>query len=265
MNKTVVITGGGRGLGKAMANIFLEKGFQVVVADIIFQSSDSNNSPNYIEIVADVRSEQSMKQCVSAIVEKFGRVDLVISNAGIFDFYPLSEAGSEKLQQIFDVNFFGLAYVAKHFFHLLSESKGRFITISSESYKIPAPFQPYAVSKQAMEKLHFAIACEMKLKGVMSVLIRPGAMQTKIIEDTLQFKNSLYADYLDKEFTIFLKAVPKYISKVLPPELVAKQVYLASIAKNPRRTYNINHNPLVTLLSVLPSNVQDWLVAKQLK
>ncbi len=58
------------------------------------------------------------------IQEKYGRLDVLISNAGVFDFYPVSEAGADKLKQILNVNFLGLANLTKYFLPLLSKSKG---------------------------------------------------------------------------------------------------------------------------------------------
>ena len=170
----------------------------------------------------DVTSETSVQQCAEQLTKEADQIDILISNAAIFDFYPVSEAGSDKLKKIFDVNVFGLANLTKHFLPLLIPSKGRLIVISSESYKVPSPFQPYSVSKQALESVFEAIKIELSLKGIKSILIRPGAMQTQILDDTIHFKNFNENSLYKTEFKNFVKSVPKYIGKVSTPEDVEK-------------------------------------------
>ncbi|HEY9115620.1 MAG TPA: SDR family NAD(P)-dependent oxidoreductase [Bacteroidales bacterium] len=263
--KKVVITGAGRGLGKSLTELFLEKGFHVAAIDLHFPGSEIKYPGQFLQVIADVSSETSMKKCALQVEKEFGGVDILISNAGIFDFFPLSESGGDALKRILDVNFFGLSNSVKYFLPYLGKSQGRLVTISSESYKIPAPFQPYAVSKQALEKLYFGIKQELMLKGVSSVLVRPGAIQTNIMDETVNFKPKNPDSLYKEEFKKLIDSVPKYIGKIKHPDDVAKLVFKAATAKNPKRVYKINHNPWVTLLSALPKKLQDWSIRHQLK
>lgn len=266
MKKTVVITGAGGGLGKQISKIFFQNGYQVVETDISFEDEANPKAKNgLLKINTDVASESSLEKCALIIKKEFGDIDILINNAGIFDFYSLSECGGDKLKRIFEVNFFGLSNTVKYFLPLLAKSKGRLVTISSESYKIPAPFQPYAVSKQALEKLHFGISQELMLKGISTVLIRPGAIQTNIMDETVNFRPKNSGSLFEEEFRKFTYSVPKYIGKIKAPDEVAKLVFKAATAKNPKRVYKINHNPWVTLLSALPKKMQDWSIERQLK
>lgn len=264
--KSVLITGASGGLGKSLTDIFLRNGFAVAAVDKHFPVlENAPNADNLMKIIADVTSEKSMEKCAAQVEKHYQNIDIIISNAGIFDFFPLSESGGDELKRIFNVNFFGLSNTVKYFLHLLDKSKGRLVTISSESYKIPAPFQPYAVSKQALEKLHFGISQELMLKGICTVLIRPGAIQTNIMDETVNFKPKDSNSLFKEEFKKFIESVPKYIGKVNHPDEVAKLVFRASTANNPKRIYKINHNPWVTLLSALPKKLQDWSIKQQLK
>jgi NAD(P)-dependent dehydrogenase (short-subunit alcohol dehydrogenase family) len=186
--KVVLITGAGRGLGRAIAEAFYNDGFDVIATDIdLGLFSDIKDKEHFTCIKLDVTSENDVRHCAEIVSGKFGKLDVLISNAGIVDFYPVSEAGSERLKKIFDVNVFGLPDLTKYFLPLLINSSGRLIVISSESYKVPSPFQPYAVSKQALESLYKAIKIELSVKGVRSILIRPGAIKTRILDDTIPF------------------------------------------------------------------------------
>ena len=129
---------------------------------------------------------------------------------------------------------------------------------------MPAPFQPYAVSKQALESLYQAIKNELSIKGINSILIRPGAIQTHIMDQTLQFHDKLKETQFKKEFAKFTKTVPSYINRISSPQQVADIVLKAGTKSKPKQVYSINHNPLVTLLSLLPARFKNYIIQKSL-
>lgn len=263
--KIVLVTGAGSGLGRAIAEAYLKNDFTVVATDINMDLfNDLKPNKGIIPVKLDVTSPEDVKHCALFIKDNYGKLDVLISNAGIFDFYPLSESGSEKLKKIFDVNVFGLTNLTKHFLSLLIKSKGRLIVISSESHKVPAPFQPYSVSKQVLEKVFNAVRLELMTKGVKSILIRPGAIQTQIMENTIKFKNPISKSVFQNEFENFLRSIPKYISKISTAEEVAQIVFIAGLKKNPKRAYHINNNPIVKILSTLPRKLQEKIVVMSL-
>lgn len=264
--KVALVTGAGRGLGRAISEAFHAKGFLVIATDIDLELlSDLNNQEDYLALELNVASEKSVQEAAHKIANQCKRVDVVVSNAGVLDFYPVAEAGSDKLRQIIDVNVLGLANLTKYFLPMMIESKGRLIVISSESYKIPAPFQPYAVSKQALESLFGSIKIELMLKGVGAILIRPGAIETQLMEDTINFNSALSNSVFKQEFTNFINAIPKYIGKVSSPKTVAELVLRAATSTKPNDVYHINHNKLVGLLSRLPRKLQAILIRKNLQ
>jgi NAD(P)-dependent dehydrogenase (short-subunit alcohol dehydrogenase family) len=263
--KVVLVTGAAKGLGNAIATTFHNKDYTVIAADKTIEENSLSSQSEAIRLIKlDVTSEHDLMNCANFVKEKYGRLDILISNAGIFDFYPLSEAGTKKLSKIMDVNLFGLANLTKYFLPLLVSSNGRLIVIGSESYKVPAPFQPYAVSKQALESLFNAIYIELALKGIQSILIRPGAIKTNILDETLHFQKNNLETLFSKEFDKFLNAVPTYVGRVSSTQKVAQFVYKAYTAKNPKRVYSINHNPLVTLLSLLPVGIKKYILKRSL-
>lgn len=227
--------------------------------------SDLSGKEDILALTLDVTSEKDVKHCAEQLKQKVSQLDVLVSNAGIFDFYPVSESGAEKIKKIFDVNVFALTNLTKYFLPLLTKASGRLIVISSESYKVPSPFQPYSVSKQALESVFKAIKIELSLKGIKSILIRPGAMQTQILVDTIHFKNFNDYSLYKSEFKNFVKSVPKYIGKVSTSEEVAKVVLKAGTATNSKAVYHINHNPLVTVLSHLPTSLKNFVIRKSLK
>ena len=263
--KVVLITGSNGGLGEAIAMAYRKNHFEVIATDIkIEESPDISKKEGFTIMKLDVTSEIDVANCASYVQKHYGQLDVLISNAGVFDFYAVSEAGADKLKSIMDVNFLGLANLTKYFLPLLHESMGRLIVISSESYKVPAPFQPYAVSKQALESLYDAIKIELSLKGIKSILIRPGAIQTKILEDTLKFQPSEQETLLKKEFNKFINKIPNYINRIIPPQKVAQLVFKVGTIKKPGSIYSINYNPLVAVFSSLPERLKNYFIRKEL-
>ncbi len=266
IEKRVLITGAGRGLGRAIATAFLEAGFFVVATDADENLlSELKARQNLMALKMDVTSADEVEKCAKTVRKNLGTLDVVVSNAGIFDFYPVSEAGAERLSAMFAVNVFGLANLTKFFTPLMPDGQGCVIAISSESYRVPAPFQPYAVSKQALEAVYRAIKTELSLKGIRCILIRPGAIKTKILEEALRPDRRLTDSIFDKEFSAFVKTVPAYIGKTAEPAGVAALVLKAATSKRPKAVYNINHNPAVKLLSLLPSRLKHFLITRKLK
>jgi NAD(P)-dependent dehydrogenase (short-subunit alcohol dehydrogenase family) len=264
--KTVLISGAGRGLGKAIAEAYHKAGFRVIATDFDEDLLKENKGKDdYLTLSMDVSSEEDVRRCAGELKKEVERIEVLVSNAGVFDFYPMSEAGADKLKKMFDVNVFGLTNLTKYFLPYLERSSGRLIVISSESYKVPSPFQPYSVSKQALEKVYDSIKIELHTKGITSILIRPGAMQTKILDDTISFTKNIDNSRFEKEFSAFVEAVPKYINKVASPEQVANKVLLAGTTHKPGDVYHVNHNPLVSLLTMLPARWKKYVVRKSLE
>jgi NAD(P)-dependent dehydrogenase (short-subunit alcohol dehydrogenase family) len=263
--KVVLVTGAARGLGNAISEIFHKHDFDVIATDITEEADfHITHNSSVTSLKLNVTSEKDAAKCAEFVKEKYGKLDILISNAGVFDFYPISEAGSDRLKQILSVNLLGLANLTKHFLPLLNNSKGRLIVIGSESYKVPAPFQPYAVSKQTLESLFNAISIELSLKGIKSILIRPGAINTNILDKTLHFKKSSEETLFKKEFDKFVRIVPSYINKVSSAQMVAQVVYKSAMVKKPKKVYSINHNPLVTILSLVPRRIRNYILHKSL-
>jgi len=265
-NKVVLITGAGRGLGRAIAEAFHKAGWHIIATDMDEKLFfDVSVKERYTCVKLDITSEKETENCARIVDEKFGCLDVLVSNAGIVDYYPVSEAGSETLRKIFDVNTFGLANLTKYFLPLMIKSHGRLIVISSESYNVPSPFQPYVVSKQALEKLYDSIKTELYTRGVKTVLIRPGAIETQILKSTVDFDYPSSDSFFQKEFERFGSSIPKYIGRVSTPGEVAKIVLKAGTSRHPRRVYHINHNPLITFLTLLPGKLREMLIRKSLE
>ena len=121
MNRIVVVTGGTKGLGKEMVEFFKNNG------DIVLSLARSANAENEYEYVCDVSDENQVKLVIKDIAKRFGRIDLLINNAG-FGLSGITELiSSEQAKQIFDVNFFNsssLHFIGESVYYTLAARHG---------------------------------------------------------------------------------------------------------------------------------------------
>jgi NAD(P)-dependent dehydrogenase (short-subunit alcohol dehydrogenase family) len=261
MKKTVLITGAANGLGKALAVEFARNGWVVFAADI---EPVAQYHSNIIPVQMDVTDAISIERAYATISEKTSHLNLLINNAGLFAAYPLSEVEFEELYRIYSVNTFGAFHVIRQFVPLLLPSKGRIVSISSESVIFPSLFQPYQATKIAMEALHRTIAQELYLKGIRMALIRPGAIRTRMTLQVEHLSNPVDGSMFDKEFGRFAAMAPRFRGRLLSPEVVASRIYRKVTCRHLRPVYRINNNPVLILISIIPVSWMNQMLKWQL-
>nr|XP_027205964.1 tropinone reductase-like 3 [Dermatophagoides pteronyssinus] len=187
--KVVLITGSSGGLGAHLAQEFCKRGANVVINGRRQSSVQSMLqqcqmlSPNQAEMlayVADVTVKQQLKAMVDATIEKFGKIDVLVNNAGGGTFGSIfDEDLDDKMRRMMDLNLHQAVmlthYVAPH----LEKTKGNIVTISSILGQQPNQyFMPYCVAKAAIDMFCKSIAIELGPKGVRVNYVSPTAMRT---------------------------------------------------------------------------------------
>lgn len=260
-----MITGAAGGIGLATTKLFLEKGANVVATDINIKKLTALGKNDKLKVVeCDLSDDASIPGLHQAVSGAGFKIGTVISGAGIYETYPVSEAETEHFRKIMEVNFFAHQKLLRLFMKDLIATGGRFILISSESVKFPALFQPYMISKIALEAFAVTVRQEMALKGVRVIIVRPGAVNTGLL-DWMKGTVSLEGHSLFRtEFYRSFRDSIKMTGKTATPEKVAKVILMASCSKRPRRVYNVNHNPALVLLSLIPSGAAERIIKKRL-
>lgn len=167
MNKTILITGASSGIGKITAKYFQEKGWNVV-ATMRTPEKEEELIPldNVLVTRLDVQDSASIKDAVSAGIEKFGKIDVLLNNAGYGAYGPLEATPMEKIRRQFNVNVIGLMETIKAVLpHFRANKDGIIINISSIGGKMTFPLGSlYHGSKFAVEGLSEALSFEMGTK-----------------------------------------------------------------------------------------------------
>lgn len=260
--KAILLTGVSGGIGFEVAKKFLSEDYVVFGLDI---KPPKETLENLIYIETDITKEGSIQNAFNIVKNSGYELTTIISTAGIYELNSLIEMKEADFIKVFDVNVFSIYRINKTFFPLLA-NKGKIIMISSELAPLdPLPFTGiYAISKTLVEQYAFSLRMEVQLLGHQVVLIRPGAIDTGLIDVSLEKLNKFteettYYKCNSKKFKDIVNSVE---SKKIHPSKVAKLIYKVNRKKKPRYVYKINRNPGLLLLNALPKRTQNWIIKK---
>jgi 3-oxoacyl-[acyl-carrier protein] reductase len=195
-NKTVLVTGGSRGIGKAIAFAFAKKGARVAVlfrsdqvsADKTLAELEGNT---HLALKADVADADQVKKALDAVIESFGRLDIVVNNAGIGIYHPLPTTNYEDWQQAWkqtiDANLIGPANIcfcaAKH---MIDQGGGRIVNITSRGAFRGEPTKAaYGASKAGLNSLSQSLAVALGGYKIFVGAVAPGFVNTELTADRL--------------------------------------------------------------------------------
>jgi len=183
VTRTWLITGCSRGLGRALAEAVLQSGDQLVatardpeaLADLVAAGGD-----RVIAVALDVTDEAAAERAVSAAVRRFGRLDIVVNNAGYGNVAPIEDTSIGAFRAQIETNLFGTIIVTKAAIPLFREQgAGRFIQISSIGGRVGATGRgPYSAAKFGVERFSEVLATEMAPLGVHVTIVEPGGFRT---------------------------------------------------------------------------------------
>ena len=184
-NKVVVITGGSRGLGLVLARELALRGASLGLmardALELARARRSIDSDSLVQLLpADVTDPAQVEQAFSTMIRRFGRVDVVVNNAGQILSAPFDDTTREDFEAMLDVHFWGTLNVSRAALpHLARHGEGRIINICSIGGRVPIPhLSAYCASKFAQAGLSAVMAEELRAKGIRVTTVLPGLMRT---------------------------------------------------------------------------------------
>ncbi|WP_345156452.1 SDR family oxidoreductase [Pontibacter saemangeumensis] len=188
--KVVVITGASSGMGQAAAKHLSALGATVVLgarrADRIEKLAKEiqENSGKALAIAVDVTQREQVKKLVDSTVQQFGRVDVILNNAGIMPLSPMDRLNVEEWDKMIDVNIKGvLNGIAAVLPHMKEQKSGQIINTSSVAgHKIFTGSAVYSATKFAVRALTEGLRMEVKPYNIRTTIVCPGAVKTELLE-----------------------------------------------------------------------------------
>ncbi|MFD3454830.1 SDR family NAD(P)-dependent oxidoreductase [Streptomyces sp. NPDC058691] len=179
--RVVIVTGASSGIGRSVAVSFADAGAAVLGTGRNEQALAelSDGRPLIETIRCDVSEEDAPEEIVRAAVDRWGRLDVLVNNAGVFMSMPLREVAADRVRQIFDTNVVAPSLLAGAALPYLAESRGSIVNIASTFGHRPlAVASHYGASKAAIEHLTRSWALELASEGVRVNAVAPGPVET---------------------------------------------------------------------------------------
>jgi dehydrogenase/reductase SDR family member 7B len=220
-DKVVIITGASSGIGKACAEAFGKAGAKIVITgrrlDALQQVSDALTSQGVdnLAVVADVSVETDNEKVVQHTLDRYGKIDVLINNAGITMRAMFEDVDLSVIRQVMDTNFYGTVYATKYALPHILKTKGSIIGISSIAGYRGLPVRcGYSASKFAMQGFLEALRTELLHKGVHVMVACPGFTTSNIRNSALVKDGSVGGETVrDEDKMMSAEEVAQHILK----------------------------------------------------
>ena len=275
MTPIALITGSNSGIGLATALYLARRGFTVWATMRNLEKAhelrtiiESEKLP--IELARlDVCDDDSLKSAVARILQKSGRIDVLVNNAGYGLRGAVEEVALDEWRRQFETNFFGVIRVTQAVLpQMRAQRSGAIVNISSVLGRFAIPFSgPYTASKFALEGLTETLRYELAPWNIKVILIEPGFIATKFQENA-QLAQAAQRD--DSPYTVFKKSsgrrIQRNIYRAAPPERVAETIYRAIMHPHPKLRYAVGRDArlVLPLRRFLPEGLFERVLKKQL-
>jgi len=195
-DKVAIVTGAAGGIGLATARRLGSEGARVVIADLKGDAAERSagevrqaGAPDALGMACDVSSETQVAATVEAAMDRFGRLDVVVNNAGLMTFKSLEELTQQDWQKVLNVDLFGAVHFTRQAF-LTMKPGSAIVNVASIHAVMTEPLvAPYAAAKAAVLSLTRSAAIEGKAKGIRANVVLPGAIDTPMLWDNPNVKS----------------------------------------------------------------------------
>ena len=266
MSKVVLITGASSGIGKSIATFLQERGYKVY---------GTSRNPKNLEtfsfnlIALDVLKVDTINDAVNFIIEKEGRLDVLVNNAGMGITGSIEDTPTEEMRSVFNTNFFGAIDVMKAVLPQMRKQKsGLIVNVTSIAGYMGLPFRGlYSATKGALELITEATRMEVKNFGIDVVNVAPGDFATNIAAGryhTPVFENSAYKEKYQEN----LDLMDGHIDGGMNPLEMAKMVFKIMNTKKPKIHYKVGgfmEKFSIVLKRILPDKMYEKLLMNHYK
>ncbi|WP_046757248.1 SDR family oxidoreductase [Kordia jejudonensis] len=267
MSKVVLITGGSSGIGKSIGILLASKGYTVYGTSRNPAKFTNFNEFNLLAL--DVRNTETIQKAVATIVQKEGRLDVLINNAGVGITGPIEETPDEEIHKAFQTNLYGPIAVMKAVLpQMRSQKSGLIINVTSIAGYMGLPYRGiYSASKGALELVTEAMRMETKMFGVEITNVAPGDFATNIAAGryhTPVFDNSPYKEVYGNMLT----EMDAHVDEGSDPKMMAEAVLSIIETKKPKIHYKVGafmQKFSIVLKRILPDKMYEKLLMNHYK
>ena len=241
MSKIVLITGCSTGIGRDLSIHLSQAGYQVVATARNVETL--KDLPVALKLSLDVTRPNCIQEAVTHCLRQFGRIDVLVNNAGYALPGALEEIPMEQVQQIFDVNVFGVLRMIRAVTpHMREQGSGRIINISSIAGKLSTPANgAYSATKFAVEALSDALRIELAPFGIQVIVVEPGSIRTHF-DDTAQMHGEGILSMPGSPYQTLYRLSEQFAASMRQqqsgPEIVSQVIREAIETSRPKARYH---------------------------
>ncbi|MCK8498880.1 SDR family oxidoreductase [Myxococcus fulvus] len=261
-SKVVLVTGASSGIGEACAELLS------VRKHVVYGTSrrpPRTQSVGYRMLALDVTQEDSVRRAVAELLEREGRLDVVVNNAGHALAGALEDTSVEEAWRQLDTNVLGVLRVCKAVLpHMRERRSGLIINIGSLGGVVGLPFQGlYSASKFALEGLTESLRQEVEAFGIQASLVEPGDVRTRLTDNRVRAAGSRDGSAYREPFEKVLAIIEKEEREGVPAEAVARKVLEVMEAREPDVRYSVgklSQRAAVVAKTLLPARTFEGLL-----
>jgi len=187
-SKTVIVTGASQGIGEGVVKSFLDRGYNVVATSRSITQRDTFKASGRLALVdGDIGQQATAKKVTDVAIEKFGAIDALVNNAGIFFVKPFTEYTAEDLQALMSTNVEGYIYITQHVVRQMLRQKSGGSVVGVTSSLVTNPIAGMTVSipmvtKGGIDAMARNLAMEYAKEGIRFNIVAPGVVDTPLHE-----------------------------------------------------------------------------------
>lgn len=273
-----IVTGASSGIGEAAARALGAAGYDVALVarrtDLLELCAKQIEElgARALPVAADLADEEQTLAAVARTHERFGRIDLLVNNAGYSPGMAIEQCSRQQLRHIFDVNLLGALQMIGAVTPIMrAQGGGRIVNVGSLAATVPAPLAvPYAGTKIALHAATDALRLELAPFSIRLSLVIPGFVATEVFDKARETVEHLRADstnpYQKKMFELE-EIADENLKTAISPDDVAKVIVRAATAKRPRAYYwaPFAARLQATFMGLLPARAQDAVLKRVFK